>query len=152
MPRRGEPVPPQTDRFVYDARKHGYASWVYDSAARKMHRPCFGRPLARGGGWRQIEPTGSAAIGREAVYIPRHDTVLWLGRKQLCAFDCTANRMAEVDVELPKGLYGHECAMVYDPKHDVCVALIPASFSGPMQTFLYRFDRKTARYKRASRP
>jgi len=226
------------DVFVYDAGKHGHASWVYDSAARRMHRPCFGRPfanpwhlslvgtpagvyavcknklyhgkvdrrtgrvewklidpefpkprkairyhyefqpvvhdtrrgrliqlkgdesrvdvfarsLAGGGRWKQLEPGGSAAIGREAVYVARHDTVLWLGSKQLCAFDCAANRMAELDVELPKGLYSHECAMVYDPRHDVCVALIPASFSGPMQTFLYRFDPKTAGYKRGSRP
>jgi hypothetical protein len=29
----------------------------------------------------------------------------------------------------------------------VCAALIPSRFSGPMQTFLYRFDPKTARYK-----
>ena len=31
-------------------------------------------------------------------------------------------------------------SMAYDPKHDVCVALIPRRYSGPMQTFLFRFD------------
>jgi hypothetical protein len=60
--------------------------------------------------------SGKAAIGREAVYIAQHDAVLWLGEK-LHAFDCKTNRMAELDVALPEGSYGHECAMVYDPKH-----------------------------------
>ena len=32
------------DVFVYEARKHGHASWVYDVAARRMHRPSLGRP------------------------------------------------------------------------------------------------------------
>jgi hypothetical protein len=211
--------------FTYRAKQHGYASWVYDSASKKMHRPSFGRPFAnpwhlslagtpqgvyamcegslyqgqvdaaRGqvrwklvdaefpppradikyhyefqplrydpgrnrlillkgdgtrvdvfvrplapeGKWRQLETTGSAAIGREAVYIPRHDTVLWLADKQLFAWDCATNRMYQVDVALPEGLYTHECALVYDAKHDVCVALIPRNFTGPLQTFLYRF-------------
>ena len=218
------------DVFVYTARKHGYASWVYDSSGRKMHRPTFGRPfanpwhlslvaapqgvfaacnnnlyrgkvdaaagrikwklvdphfpqprqkiryhyefqpllhdtrrdrliqlkgdanrvdvyvrpLAAGGTWRQLTPRGSAAIGREAVYIARHDTVLWLDNQRLFAYDCAADRLGEVDVDLPKGLYSHECAFVYDPDHDVCVALIPRSFTGPMQTFLFRFEAKAA--------
>lgn len=34
------------DTFVYDRKKHGCATWVYDSAAKKMHPPCFGRPFA----------------------------------------------------------------------------------------------------------
>jgi len=107
----------------------------------------YAHPLTEEGKWKQLETTGSAAIGREAVYIAEHDTVLWLGNKRLFAFDCEANRLAEIDVELPKGLYTHECAFVYDPRHDICVALIPSSFSGPMQTFLYRFDPKTAKYR-----
>jgi len=217
------------DVFIYDEDEHGYASWVYDSAAKEMRRPSFGRPfentwhlsvlgtprgvfatsrgrlyhaevdrdsgdvdwrlvdaefpepreeikyhyefqpllhdskrdrllllkgddsrvdvfarpLADEGQWQQLETTGSAAIGREAVYIPRHDAVLWLG-DELYAFDCAKNHLAHVDVDLPPGRYGHECALVYDPQHDVCVALIPQSFSGPMQTFLFRYDPKTA--------
>jgi len=213
------------DVFVYDSDKHGYASWVYDSAEKKMHNPSFGRPfentwhlslagtpegvyainkkrlyhgrvdaesgnvdwtpadadfpepkekikyhyefqpllydgkrnrliqlkgdssrvdvfarsLEDDASWRQLATTGEAAIGREAVYIPKHDTVLWLGKK-LHALDCQTNRMRELDVPLPEGRYGHECALVYDPKHDVCIALIPERFSGPMQTFLFRFE------------
>ena len=218
--------------FVYDSRKHGYATWVYDPAEKRMRTPCFGRPFAnpwhlatvgtsRGvyalcetrlylgtverqtgraewklidpdfpkpekpiayhyefqpvvhdtrcdrliqlkgdksrvdvyaraltdeGKWRQIEVQGTGAIGREAAIIGRHDTVLWLGDR-LFALDLAAGRMGELDVRLPAGLYNHECAMVYDPKHDVCVALIPKSFSGPMQTFLFRFDPRTAKYR-----
>jgi hypothetical protein len=217
--------------LVYEAKKHGYASWVYDPARKKMHKPSFGRPfatpwhltlrgtpegvyamcdkrlyhgevdpntgrvdwelvdpefpepreeiryhyefqpllydarrdrliqlkgdaarvdvyarpLAPDGKWRQLETDGSGAIGREAVYVARHDTVLWLADKQLFAFDCQSRRMTELEVELPDGRYTHECALVYDPRHDVCVALIPSRFSGPMQTFLYRFDPQTAK-------
>jgi len=32
--------------FSYSAEEHGYASWVYDSASKRMRRPCFGRPFA----------------------------------------------------------------------------------------------------------
>ena len=210
--------------FVYDAKKHGYASWVYDSEKKKMQKPSFGRPfknpwhlsvvgtpdgvyamseahlyhgnvqrqtghvdwmlvdsdfpspreeikyhyefqpliydskrkrllllkgdsgrvdvygraLSRDAEWNQVSTSGNGAIGREAVYIARHDTVLWLGNR-LHALDCKTNRMAELDVSLPEGSYGHECAMVYDSKHDLCIALIPKSFTGPMQTFLFRF-------------
>jgi len=221
------------DVFVYQTEKHGYASWVYDSAGKRMHRPSFGRPfanpwhlavvgtpqglyavcegklyhgtvdgesgnvdwklidpefppptdeiryhyefqpvlyderrerlvqlkgddsrvdvyarpLAPDGKWKQIEVEGKAAIGREAVYIARHDAILWLGDRQLFALDCEAGRMGQLDVELPEGRYTHECAMVYDPGHDVCVALIPSRFSGPMQTLLFRFEPRTAAYR-----
>jgi len=214
------------DVFTYGAKEHGHASWVYDSAAKRMHRPDFGRPFAnpwhlalrgtpRGmyaacnnqlyhghvsretgkvawrmvdsdfpkpreaikyhyefqpllydakrdrlvqlkgdkhrvdvyarpiaddGRWQQLEATGTAAIGREAVYIPRHDAVLWLADKELFRLDLATRRMGKVDTAMPDGLYTHECAMVYDPRHDVCVALIPASFTGPMQTFLFRHE------------
>ncbi len=220
------------ETFMYEAKVHGHASWIYDPATKKMHTPSFGRPfdnpwhlslvgtqggvyaachnklyqgrvdrnkgqvawklidadfpescesikyhyefqplihdtkrdrliqlkgdatrvdvfarpLSEDGKWQQLTTEGTAAIGREAVYIPRHDTILWLGDK-LYAFDCAAQRMAELDVDLPKGSYNHECAMVYDPSHDVCVALIPSSFSGPMQTLLFRFDPNTAKYR-----
>ena len=67
--------------------------------------------------------------------------------KQLFALDCKAMQMAQVDIELPEGRYTHECAMVYDPSKDMCVALIPSRFSGPMQTFLYRFDPASAGYR-----
>lgn len=211
--------------FEWEAKEHGYASWVYDPATKKMHKPSFGRTfnnqwhltlagtprgvyaavnqklylgkVDRSSGsvawtlidaaypkavkeikyhyefqplvhdtrrdrliqlkgdasrvdifarsfdkkakWQQLVTNGNAAIGREAVYIPHHDTILWLGSK-LYVLDLGSNTMSELDVELPKGSYTHECAMVYDPKHDVCVALIPQSFSGPMQTFLFRYD------------
>lgn len=46
---------------------------------------------------------GLLGIGREAVYVPRHDTVLWLADKQLFAFDCGTNRMSELRVKLPEG-------------------------------------------------
>ena len=54
--------------------------------------------------------------------------------------DCASNRIGQVAVPRPKGLYTHKCAVVYGARHDVCVALIPARVSGPVQTFLVRFD------------
>jgi hypothetical protein len=79
--------------------------------------------------------------------VPRHDALVWLSDKQLFALDCATNRMSQLQVDLSKGSYAHECALVYDPKHDVCVALIPAGFTGPMQTFLYRYDPQTAKHR-----
>ena len=64
---------------------------------------------------------------------------MWLADREMFAFDCAQNRLFQVDVELPEGRYTHECAMVYDARHDVCVALIPSRFSGPVQTFLFRY-------------
>jgi hypothetical protein len=107
----------------------------------------YARSLDDDGKWQQLDAKGSAAIGREAVYVPRHQTVLWLGDKQLFALDCRTMRMSQVDIELPDGLYTHECAMVYDPAHDLCIALIPSRFSGPMRTFLYRFEAASASYR-----
>jgi len=213
------------DVFVYNAKEHGYASWVYDSATKQIHRPDFGRPfanpwhlalcgtprgvyamckgslyhgrvdrdagtvawrlvdsdfpeprnaikyhyefqpllhdakrdrlvllkgdahrvdvyarpLADDGAWQPLDTTGTAAIGREAVLILRHDTILWLADKALFRLDLARRRMDRLDVPMPDGLYTHECAFVYDPRHDVCVALIPAKFTGPMQTFLFRY-------------
>lgn len=75
-----------------------------------------------------------------AEAIRRHDTPLWLADKGLFALDCATNRMREVRVKLPQGSYATECALAYHSNHDVCVALIPRTFSGPMQTFLFRFD------------
>lgn len=218
------------DVFIYDHKQHGYESWVYDPAKKRMHRPSFGRTfvnpwhlsligtpkgvyamaenalyhgridresgavawrtvdgrfpkpsdsikyhyefqplvhdtkrdrliqlkgdgsrvdvftrsLADDGEWKQLPTTGNAFIGREVVYIAKHDTVLWLGEK-LFALDCGTNEMRQIDVSLPKGSYGHECAMVYDAKHDVCIALIPRSFSGPMGTYLFRYEPPKAK-------
>lgn len=42
-------------------------------------------------------------------------------------------------------LLGH--AMVYDARHDVCVLLLPRNFSGPLQTYLFRFGPMSASFK-----
>jgi len=111
----------------------------------------YARPRLPGGKWRQLETAGAASIGREAVYVASQDTVLWLDDGRLFAFDCAAGRLGELDVSLPEGRYGHECAFVHAAGLDVCVGLIPSRFSGPMQTMLFRFDAKAARYKPPAR-
>ena len=35
------------ETFVYDSQYHGYASWVYDSAEKKMHPPQFRPPVQK---------------------------------------------------------------------------------------------------------
>ncbi|MEX2217044.1 MAG: kelch repeat-containing protein [Phycisphaeraceae bacterium] len=97
----------------------------------------FARGFGDSAKWELIV-AGDAAIGREAVYIPKHDVILWLGDR-LHVYDCASKTMRTLDIVMPKGSYNHECAMVYDEKHDVCVALLPRSFTGPMQTFLFRY-------------
>jgi hypothetical protein len=121
--------------LLYDSKRQRLVQLKGD--ASRVH--VFVRPLARDANWQQLQTSGSAAIGREAVYIAKHDVILWLADRQMFFLDCGTNRMGQLPVEMPKGLYTHECALVYDPKHDICVALIPASFTGPMQTFLFRF-------------
>ncbi|MEK6234601.1 MAG: hypothetical protein N2C14_07800, partial [Planctomycetales bacterium] len=61
------------------------------------------------------------------------------------ALDLATAIWRRLDVELPKGSYGHECSMDYDPVHDVVVATIPSGFSRPVQTLLFRYDPKTVK-------
>jgi hypothetical protein len=85
---------------------------------------------------------------REVVYLPTHDALLGLlDQNHVYALDLATAVWRQLHVELPKGSYGHECSMDYDPVHDVVVATVPSSFSGPVQTLLFRYDPKTAKYK-----
>ena len=49
---------------------------------------------------------------------------------------------------LPQGSYTRECSLDYDPVHDVAVTLIPEGFSRRLRILLFRYDPKTAKYKR----
>ncbi len=145
------PKPREKISYHYEFQPLLYDSWrdrLIQLKGDATRVDVFARPLGEQAAWTQLATEGSAAIGREAVYVPKHDAVLWLTDKQLFALDCATRRMTELKVALPEGLYGHECALLYDPGHDVCVALIPGSFNGPMQTFLFRFDPKAARHER----
>ncbi|MBN1421331.1 MAG: hypothetical protein JXP34_21335 [Planctomycetes bacterium] len=130
--------------LLHDARRNRLIQLKGDESRVDV----YVRSLESGSAWRPLAVEGSASIGREAVLIERHDRILWLGDRKLLALDLAENRLAELDVAMPEGLYRTECAFVYDPRHDICVALIPKSFSGPMQTFLFRFEPKTAAYRR----
>jgi hypothetical protein len=216
--------------FVYDPKKHGTWTYLYDPVKRQLHPPCFGRPfrnswalalegapkgvyaahgrmlyhgrvadgairwtlvdkngpkpkrgynyewqpivydskrdrlihfmgkesvvevharsLASDGRWARVEAAGTTALGREAVYIAKHDTVLLFGRKTLFALDCATNRWLDTRAEMPKGQYGVDATFVYDPVHDVCVLLLPRSFSGPIQTYLFRYAPAAARARK----
>ncbi|MBL8793917.1 MAG: hypothetical protein JNM56_08430 [Planctomycetia bacterium] len=102
--------------------------------------------------WKELKVAGSAVAGRELAYLPRCDSLLLLSRDRLFTLDLATNTWRELDVAMPKGVYGTEAAMVYDPKHDVGVLLLPSRFSGPLQTNLFRLDPKSAKYKVDSVP
>ncbi len=230
--RNGESVLLDTDptqAFLYDSKKHGHWTWLFDPTTHKLSLPSFGRSFGnpwdlcltatpRGvhactrdnlylavvrdtqvewkplggslpaskskqynyewlpivydskrdrlihlmGGpdlvevhvrgmsekvWSELKVTGSAAAGRELAYLPRWDALLLLSHDRLFTLDLTANTWRELDVTMPKGVYGTEAAMVYDPKHDVSVLLLPSRTNGPLQTFLFRLDPRTVKYK-----
>ena len=218
--------------FVYEAKKHGYWTWVYDPARHKLFSPCFGRPFTNswdlalvgtpvgvfasagdslyraavkdgvvlwqslpgklprpkgknysyewlplvydakrnrlihlmgneetteihtrpleGDSWKEVVATGQAPIGREAFCLPQHDVLLLLSRDRLFVLDLAQERWRELELTMPQGAYGTEAALVYDPGHDVCVLLLPSRDTGFVQTFLFRFDPKSAKTKRTS--
>ncbi len=104
------------------------------------------RPLD-GAAWEDVPAAGRASIGRDAFVVPRHDVLLMLSHERLFVLNLAKPEWRELDLAAPKGNYGHEAAFVYDPGHDVCILLLPSRFSGPLQTFLLRFDPRTATYK-----
>jgi hypothetical protein len=63
----------------------------------------------------------------------------------LLVMDCRNNTWQTLDVAMPKGAYNTECAMVYDPVHEVCVMLVPTGFSARMGVYLFRYDPITAK-------
>jgi hypothetical protein len=97
--------------------------------------------------WAEVNTTGPAAVGRELMYLPKADCLLLLSRDRLFTLDLATRTWRELDIAMPKGVYGTEAAMRYDPQHDVSILLLPKSFSGPLQTFLFRFDPTTAPFK-----
>ncbi|MCX7591093.1 MAG: hypothetical protein N2255_05635, partial [Kiritimatiellae bacterium] len=99
------------------------------------------------GTWQKIPAEGRTKNSREVVYDPVNDCLISMPEQTLMVLHCSDNRWRELDVTMPKGSYGTECALVYDPVHRLCVALIPASFSGKLQVVLFRYDPKMAKYR-----
>ncbi len=104
------------------------------------------RPLPDGS-WRKLGTSGEVNYTREVVYDTANDCLLALSDEKLVTMDFAAHTWRTMAVEMPKGMYGTECAMVYDPVHQLCVALVPTGFSAKMQVVLFRYDPKTAKYK-----
>jgi len=217
--------------FVYDAKKHGQFTWVYDTVRNRLYPPVPSRPFGvswslaligtpkgvfaksgktlwhckvttaderaslawnvvdtsspngagefqplvydskrdrllfvavpgRGkptmawehpvgkGAWKQLEVKGALNWNsREVAYDDVNDCLVAMPPRKLMVMNCATNEWKELDVQMPKGSYGTECAMVYDPVHKVIVTLVPRGFSGKMQVGLIRYDPKTAKYK-----
>lgn len=106
-------------------------------------------PIGKGA-WKEIKLEKSTPhISREIAYDVENDCLVSMPTQKLMVLHLGAEKKEwkELDVAMPKGRYGTESAMVYDPVHKVCVMLIPKGFSGYMQTMLFRYDPKTAKYK-----
>ncbi|MFO7897592.1 MAG: hypothetical protein R6V58_00865 [Planctomycetota bacterium] len=135
-----------------------YQPLVYDSkrkrlvfVAKKKDKPVqvWTHPLGKGP-WTEVELKQSTPhIAREIVYDRANDCLVSIPKQKCLVMDFETKAWRELDVEMPGGrsLYGHECGMVYDPVHEVCVMLIPTRFSGRMGLYLLRYDPETATYK-----
>jgi hypothetical protein len=149
-----ESVPPVSGDYevhplVYDGKRDRLLllcgeGQVYHPQHRGARVTVFTYTL-KTGTWNKLETSGYAELSREAVYIPRHDSLMLLGDRKLLVMDCETNLWRVVDAEMPEKGYGWDAAMVYDPIHDVTVALLPPRFSGPMRVFLFRYEPKTAK-------
>jgi len=155
-----EAVPPRSGDYevhplVYDSKRDRLLllfgqGLVYHPQCREGQVTVFAYPL-KTSKWEKLKTTGYAELSREAVYIEKHDALMLLGDRKLLVMDCGTNRWRVIDTEMPEKGYGWDAAMVYDPVHDVTVALLPPKFSGPMRVFLFRYDPKTAKYKSVTR-
>jgi len=125
---------------------------IYDSKRKRLLYLVGGKDVAvrvyehplEAGAWRLLETTGPTRNSREVVYDTANDCLISMPARGLMVMDCTTNEWHRLDVTMPKGSYGTECALVYDPVHEVCVMLIPHSFSGKLGVYLFRYDPKTA--------
>lgn len=134
---------------VYDAKRDRLIHLMGNEAATDRDFEVHTRGL-NDAAWSPLKTTGSPIIGRELMALPKSDSLLLLARNRLFALDLATNAWRELDVAMPKGFYGTEAAMVYDLKHDVSVLLLPKSGgAGALQTFLFRYNPATARFKAA---
>ncbi|MFO7905064.1 MAG: kelch repeat-containing protein [Pirellulaceae bacterium] len=134
-----------------------YQPLIYDSkrnrlifVAQKEGQPVqmWEHPLGKGS-WEEIEQKRTTSLmAREIVYDRRHDCLVSIPEQKCLIMDFETKMWRELDVKMPGGgsLYGHECAMVYDPVHQVCIMLIPTRFSGELGLYLLRYDPETATY------
>jgi len=128
--------------LVYDAKRRRLLLLMGRKNVVEVHARMLDAP-----GWTRLETTGRVELSREVVYCARQDALLSLGSAKMHVLDLASRRWRELDVTMPPGRYGTECAMVYDPACDVAVCLIPSRFSGPMKTYLLRYEAKTAKHK-----
>lgn len=146
----GGPIPPARGKnysyewmpIVHDAKRARLLHLMGNDTQVEVHERGLDAPA-----WKPVATTGKVAIGRELMLLPKSDHLLLLARNRLFVLNLASSAWRELDVAMPKGVYGTEAAMVYDPRHDVAVLLLPERFSGPLRAFLFRFDPKTAAYR-----
>ncbi len=140
----GPPGDGEFQPLIYDSKR---GRLLFVAAKKDQPLKVWEHSLAAGE-WKELPLKRSTTkISREIVYDARSDSLLALAPETLLAMDFESLAWRELDVAVPKGLFGTECAMVYDPMHEVSVLLIPISFSGKMQVGLFRYDPRTAKYR-----
>ena len=130
--------------LIYDSKR---GRLLFVAAKKDQPLKVWEHPLGAGE-WKELPLKRSTTkISREIVYDTRSDCLIALAPEALLAMDLESLAWRELDTAVPKGLFGTECAMVYDPVHEVCVLLIPTSFSGKMRVGLLRYNPRTAKYR-----
>ncbi len=99
--------------FVYDTRQHGYWTWLYDPAQKKLHGPIFGRPFGQEWGL-------ALCTTPRGVYATTGGTAPQLYRATVTGTDV---RWELVDAGFPKtapeGRYNYEfLPLVYDSRRE----------------------------------
>jgi len=130
--------------MIYDSKRDRLLYLLHDKETKTAR--LYERPIPEGS-WRKLETSGAAAAPtREVAYDSVNDCLLALHSRRMMVIDCRSNTRKDLDVEFPGGKYGVAGALMYDPVHELCVALIPAR-RGRMQVVLFRYEPTTAKYK-----
>jgi len=133
-------------------------SMVYDSKRDRLLQAGSGGPSGvkilaydpKAGKWETLKTTGRARLARDTIYNSKQDCVMMLEPKGRVwqVLDLATKEWKSLQCKMPNGKYGWDSALVYDPLHDVAVALLPTRFSGPTQVFLFRYDPSKATFRK----
>jgi len=121
---------------VYDSKRQRL---VYLAAEKGKAMRAWARGLDAAG-WEELPLQDAPPPSREIVYDTANDCLIGLWPRRLRAMSFADHRWRDLDVALPKGSYGVNSAMVYDPVHKLCILLVPQYGNrSKTQTLLFRY-------------
>jgi len=139
-------------------RYREYQSLAYDSKRKRLLTfafspegdiKAFEHPLGKGV-WKDLKCKGGKDFARDVIYDSVNDCLVCMPEEKILIMDCKTNVWKELDIEMPVAPngYGVECALLYDPIHQLYVMMISEVKKGrKMGVYFIRFDPKTAKYK-----